>query len=206
VSKCRFGCSREFFRSLLEDDTFDERARLKPPQQAPEGVNSDARFRRVVNWIHIRLGGWRLYHLHDTGSLSPMRKTAKLHDNGFLRADGSNLAAFPYFLRDKHIDSYDLIKRAVQRVTPFFDDFRLQPRRLEPDDIKLEWRHKSSDQDFDASSLPDGTLRFIALTTLFLQPEQLRPSVILVDEPELAGCGKTIFHGQKAFKTAGRFT
>jgi predicted ATPase len=28
-------------------------------------------------------------------------------------------------------------------------------------------------------------LRFIALATLFLQPEQYRPSVILVDEPEL---------------------
>lgn len=28
-------------------------------------------------------------------------------------------------------------------------------------------------------------MRFIALTTLFLQPEEYRPSVILVDEPEL---------------------
>jgi predicted ATPase len=71
----------------------------------------------------------------------------------------------------------------VQRVAPFFDDFQLKPLRLKPDDIKLEWRHKKSDQYFDASSLSDGTLRFIALTTLFLQPE--RPPVILVDEPEL---------------------
>jgi len=35
------------------------------------------------------------------------------------------------------------------------------------------------------SSLPDGTLRFIALATLFLQPGSYQPSVILVDEPEL---------------------
>src|SRR5260370_38864896 len=42
-----------------------------------------------------------------------------------------------------------------------------------------------SDQYFDAASLSDGTLRFIVLATLFLQPEQFRPSVILVDEPEL---------------------
>jgi predicted ATPase len=33
--------------------------------------------------------------------------------------------------------------------------------------------------------LSDGTLRFIALATLFLQPVELLPSVILVDEPEL---------------------
>ena len=35
------------------------------------------------------------------------------------------------------------------------------------------------------SSLSDGTLRFMALATLFLQPKEYRPSVILVDEPEL---------------------
>jgi predicted ATPase len=78
-----------------------------------------------------------------------------------------------------------LIVRTVQLAAPFFDDFRLDPLLLKPDDIKLEWRHKRSDQYFDASSLSDGTLRFIALATLFLQPQEYRPSLILVDEPEL---------------------
>src|SRR5439155_12582784 len=89
------------------------------------------------------------------------------------------------YLQEKHQTSYSLIRRTIQRVTPFFDDFRLEPSRLKPDDIKLEWRHKSSDQYFDSSSFSDGTLRFIALATLFLQPKEYLPSVILVDEPEL---------------------
>jgi len=127
---------------------------------------------------------WRIYHFNDTSFSSPMRKTAKVDDNRFLRPDGSNLPAFLYFLREKHQGSYNLIVRTAQRVAPFFDDFRLTPLQLKPDDIRLEWRHKRSDQYFDASSLSDGTLRFIALATLFLQPEQYRPSVI-VDEPEL---------------------
>ena len=139
----------------------------------------------VAAWVRDRLGRWRLYHVHDTSSSSSMRKTAKVDDNEFFRPDASNLAAFLYYLREKHEESYDLIRRSVQRVAPFFDDFRLKPSRLKPDDIKLEWQHKKSDQYFDASSLSDGTLRFIALTTLFLQPTQYRPSVILVDEPEL---------------------
>ena len=42
-----------------------------------------------------------------------------------------------------------------------------------------------SDVYFNASSLSDGTLRFIVLATLLLQPASLRPSVILLDEPEL---------------------
>jgi predicted ATPase len=95
------------------------------------------------------------------------------------------LPAFLYYLRKKHQEAYRLIVRTVQRVAPFFEDFQLEPLQLKPDDIKLEWRHKRSDQYFDASSLSDGTLRFIALATLFLQPEKYRPSVILVDEPEL---------------------
>jgi predicted ATPase len=56
---------------------------------------------------------------------------------------------------------------------------------LAPDTIKLEWKHKNSEQYFDASALSDGTLRFIALATLFLQPDRYLPSAILVDEPEL---------------------
>ncbi len=135
--------------------------------------------------LRNRLGSWRIYHLNDTSSSSPMRKTAKVDDNRFMRPDGANLAAFLYFLHEKEEASYSLIRRTVQRVAPFFDDFRLEPLRLKPDDIKLEWRHKNSDQYFDASSLSDGTLRFIALATLFLQPKQYLPSVILVDEPEL---------------------
>jgi predicted ATPase len=126
-----------------------------------------------------------VYHLNDTSSSSPLRKTARIDDNRFLRPDGGNLPAFLYYLRKKHQEAYRLIVRTVQRVAPFFEDFQLEPLQLKPDDIKLEWRHKRSDQYFDASSLSDGTLRFIALATLFLQPEKYRPSVILVDEPEL---------------------
>ncbi len=132
-----------------------------------------------------RLFDWRIYHFEDTSFSSPMRKTARVDDNRFLRADGANLPAFLYLLHKMHKESYNLIVRTVQRVAPFFDDFRLDPLLLNPEDIKLEWRHTRSDQYFDASSLSDGTLRFIALATLFLQPEQFRPSVILVDEPEL---------------------
>jgi predicted ATPase len=127
----------------------------------------------------------RAYHLDDTSNSSRMRKTAKVDDNRFLRPDGSNLAAFLYCLQEKYKISYSLIRRTIQQVAPFFDDFNLAPSRLRPDDIKLEWRHKKSDQYFDSGSFSDGTLRFIALATLFLQPKDYLPPVILVDEPEL---------------------
>jgi len=128
---------------------------------------------------------WRAYHFHDTGPKSPLKTTNEVDDNRFLRPDGANLAAFLYYLRLKHPDSYSLIRRTIQRVAPFFEDFVLEPLRLNEKMIQLEWRHVGSEDYFDASSLSDGTLRFMALATLFLQPEELRPSIILVDEPEL---------------------
>jgi len=140
---------------------------------------------RVAGYVRQRLGSWRLYHFHDTSATSPMKKTADLNDNRYLRPDGSNLAAFLYYLQEKHEAAYGLIRRAIQETAPFFDDFQLEPSKLSPDKIRLEWRHKNSDAYFDVSSLSDGTLRYIALATLFLQPEAYRPSIILVDEPEL---------------------
>ena len=139
----------------------------------------------AVRAVREHLEGWRVYHLHDTSSTSPIRKTADVDDNRFLRHDGANLAAFLYFLRQRHEDSYDLIRRTVRLVAPFFDDFRLRPQALNEDRIRLEWRHVGWDAYFDASSLSDGSLRFIVLATLLLQPGSLRPSVILLDEPEL---------------------
>ena len=139
----------------------------------------------IERYVRTHLASWRLYHFHDTSSASPMKKTADVNDNLFLRPDGSNLAAYLYYLQTKHTSAYALIRHAVQRVAPFFEDFQLEPQRLNLEKIRLEWRHKQSDAYFDASSLSDGTLRFIALATLFLQPVNHRPSVILVDEPEL---------------------
>lgn len=158
---------------------------LKPRKDGQEAGISDPNVKRIADWVRVRMGRWRLYHVHDTSDTSPLRKTAKLNDNAFLRPDGSNLPAFLYLLQQKHETAYSLIRRTIQRVTPFFDDFLLNPDPLNEEAIRLAWRHKSSDQYFGASSLSDGTLRFIALATLFLQPEKYRPSVILVDEPEL---------------------
>ena len=90
-----------------------------------------------------------------------------------------------HLLSQRHESFYDLIRRTVQLAAPFFDDFIVVPQALNPDKIRLEWRHTGSDAYFDASSLSDGTLRFMALATLLLQPVDLRPSVILLDEPEL---------------------
>ena len=157
-----------------------------------KSAGNEAGIRRGIGWgapmeahVEALFEGRRIYHLHDTGDHSPMKKTADVHDNRYLRSDGSNLAAFLYLLRERHRDDYDTVVQVIQQAAPFFKDFDLRPENLNPHKIRLQWRHTGTDAFFDASSLSDGTLRFIALATVFLQPEEYRPAVILVDEPEL---------------------
>lgn len=132
-----------------------------------------------------RLLSWRVYQFHDTGADSPMKKTCNVDDNRYLRQDGSNLAAFLYLLRETYAPEYRTICRTVRLAAPFFEDFALEPRALNRETIRLEWRHKGSDSYFNADALSDGTLRFMALATLLLQPKELRPPLVLIDEPEL---------------------
>jgi predicted ATPase len=139
----------------------------------------------VAQIVLNHLKNWRvyLYHFHDTTTTAKMRQQGDLHDNLFFRSDASNLAAFLYLLKKRYPLNYQNIVEAVRLVAPFFEDFRLQPSRLNPEKIQLEWQHVGSDRYFNAHTFSDGTLRFIGLATLLLQPEL--PTTILLDEPEL---------------------
>ena len=138
---------------------------------------------RVAQWVLRRMNSWFVYHFHDTGRRAPAKRKGDIGDNDALRHDASNLAAFLYRLQETDRPSYDRIVDAVRSVAPFFDDFRLRPDRINPDKIQLEWKQRSSDAYFGPGALSDGTLRFICIATLLLQPEP--PSLILLDEPEL---------------------
>jgi len=146
-------------------------------------LHEQARQRRVVQHVVDYLMSCIVYHFHDTSSSARLRKTCDVNDNRTLRPDASNLAAFLYYLREVHSLHYRNIVDTVHMVAPFFKDFVLEPSRLSPQKIQLEWSHTGSDAYFNAGSLSDGSLRFICLATLLLQPTL--PSTILLDEPEL---------------------
>ena len=129
------------------------------------------------------LDSYRVYHFHDTSETAAAKGVCDLEDNQILRPQAENLAAFLYFLQVKHPDHFSLIEDTVQQIAPFFGGFQLKPSRLNESKIRLEWTENGHDGYFDATSLSDGTLRFICLATLLLQPEL--PAVVLLDEPEL---------------------
>ena len=137
----------------------------------------------VVNCVIPALRSWKVYHFHDTSSTARIKQTGDLHENGRLEPDAGNLAAFLYTLKERHSSNYGMIQYAVRRIFPRFENFALRPSPLNPDKIRLEWREHGSDYRFGPHQLSDGTLRFMGLATLLLQP--VLPSTILIDEPEL---------------------
>ena len=132
-----------------------------------------------------KMESWRVYHFDDTSKNALVKRSHGITDNNYLRFDASNLAAFLFFLKEYHTTYYNRIVKTIQLVAPFFGDFRLRPQLDNSDQIELEWVEKHSDVPFKAYRLSDGTLRFICLVTLLMQPEACKPSIILIDEPEL---------------------
>lgn len=137
----------------------------------------------IADYVLAAIRNWRVYHFHDTGPAAKMKQTGAINDNEVLHSDASNLAAFLYLLQETQFDYYRQIVETIRLVAPFFDDFVLRPSPFNQDKIRLEWQEKGADPIFGADYLSDGTLRFICLATLLLQPNL--PTTILIDEPEL---------------------
>lgn len=128
---------------------------------------------------------WRVYHFHDTSHSALVKQVHGINDNEYLRDDARNLAAFLYRLKNHHEAHYRRIIKSIQLVAPFFGDFHLRPTVDNKEKIQLEWIEAGQDVPFTTSALSDGTLRFICLATVLLQPEEFMPAAILIDEPEL---------------------
>lgn len=133
----------------------------------------------------LKKQNWRVYHFHDTGRSAKVKQEHNISNNRVLLYDAANLAAFLYRLKENYKKNYDEIVQTIQLIVPYFADFILEAQERNPEQIVLKWQQKGCDDVFNASQLSDGTLRFICLATLLLQPHELQPATIVVDEPEL---------------------
>lgn len=139
----------------------------------------------IDEYVLSAMQQWRVYHFHDTSESAYIKQPHGINDNAYLRPDARNLASFLYLLRNSYPASYQRIVKTIRLVAPFFGDFYLRPAPQNKEVIELEWFERGQDIPFKAYLLSDGTLRFMCLATVFLQPEDLQPETILVDEPEL---------------------
>jgi len=137
--------------------------------------------------IYGLLAQMRAFQFHDTTDTSRIRGPVNKADGKCLKSDGGNTAAVLYALKNtpEYQPYYNKIVNYVRRVMPDFQDFELTGYPENPWEIFLTWRKAGVDAVFSPNQLSDGTIRFIALATLLLAPEQVMPKIIVLDEPEL---------------------
>lgn len=159
-----------FFSNPFEITNFSNEAELK--------YNTSPR----ANFIREYLDSLKKYHFHDTGKESPFNLTSNINQDTFmLYSDGRNLSALLYKIREERPKAYRRIVMTIQRIAPYFNDFFLKPDQ--DGNIRLFWQDKYSSFVYGVNDLSDGTIRFIALAVLFMQP--VLPKTIIIDEPEL---------------------
>lgn len=166
-----------FFRAYPLGTGHDT-ARIRTDKSGPSATAS----RHILE----NLQTWRQYHFHDTGDTAAVKRIHAINDNIRLKPDAANLAAYLRKLKTTpaYEHSYDRIVETIRRSAPFFGSFVFRDEASEF--IELEWTERGRpDTPWKAHVLSDGTLRFICLTTLLLQPKNLLPDTLLIDEPEL---------------------
>jgi len=137
----------------------------------------------VAKSIYWMLSYCKVYQFHDSSAEGPLRQACPVETSDYLQAYGNNLPSFLYLLREHYVDSYNRIVSYVRDAVPQFQDFYLEPVG---NNISLRWKDNSAtDYVFNAHQFSDGSIRFIALATLLLQPKETMPNVIILDEPEL---------------------
>ncbi len=133
--------------------------------------------------LRAALDGIKYFHLHDTSDTAKIKLSSLVENNAYLMHDCGNLAAFLLYLQKNKAQYYSRIVKHIQAIMPQFGDFELQQRETDRY-CALNWRDKKGNF-FAAHQISDGSLRFMALATLLLQPKDTLPSIIIIDEPEL---------------------
>lgn len=124
---------------------------------------------------------WRVYHFHDTSPSAPSMGLCNMVDHDTLHGNASNLAAFLMHMEKTSPDHFFQITESIRQVAPFFGEFVL--KEVTNGQTQLLWKDRFSDLLYYPYQLSDGTLRYICLASLLLQPDP--PATIIIDEPEL---------------------
>ncbi|MDD2598111.1 MAG: AAA family ATPase [Kiritimatiellae bacterium] len=171
--------------------------KISPPSPHPQEYFLDAGGaelglgngkRKTSRILYALLSGIRTYQFHDTSDTAKIKDRGYVDDAKYLRSDAGNLAAFLRMLKEhsEYKSYYARIVRHIQTVMPQFGDFDLEPIPGNNNYVRLNWQDSSgSDYLFGPDQISDGSLRFMALATLLLQPPDLLPKFIILDEPEL---------------------
>ncbi len=177
---------QQVFKKISESKEIQQilKKQIQAEELKPDALLPDYHDPKYHESIYEAITSWRIYHFHDTGTTAKMRHYDIIENDKKLNDDAGNIAPFLLMLKNNHFEAYKKIINAIKLAIPFFDDFILEPRKFgDATKVNLSWYQKGSDYPMQPYHFSDGSIRFICLTTVLLQPNP--PETIIIDEPEL---------------------
>lgn len=156
-------------------------AQLLQPEQALLQVGSVPLGSSAVTGFHDLLSGWSLYHdiRVDLGASLRQAAVARMEDR--LAADGQNLIPVLHTLYTGSRDFKRAVDDAMRAAfSADYEELVFPPAADQRVQLRVRWRSLRTEQ--SAADLSDGTIRFLVLLAILVNPNP--PDLIAFDEPE----------------------
>lgn len=132
------------------------------------------------------LKNMRTYDFHNVGISSTFKIPGCFSKNpvqtfGRLDRNGSNLAAFLFYLKAGYPAHYRKMIPAIRFAEPSFEGFRFRSLGHNAFKAMVTWKGKDFADNLDFNQLRGATRKWLCLAALFAQPDP--PSTIILDEP-----------------------
>ena len=121
-----------------------------------------------------------VYDYFDTTLKSKIRQPNTFGTETKLLSNGENLAQILNLLKNRHSLYYEKIQKLIQKINPNFVDTSFD---FLGSLLYLVLREKELSRAVGAQHISDGTLRYLLLLTIFLNPEN--GNLLCIDEPEI---------------------
>ncbi len=113
---------------------------------------------------------------------SPVRLPQQMRPVSLPGANGEDLVACLYYLREIDPDRFEVIEDTLKTAFPDFEKLSFPP--VAAGTLAMTWKDRNFSQPFYMNQLSEGTLRFLWLATLLLSKELT--AITLIDEPEVS--------------------
>lgn len=118
----------------------------------------------------------------DVSKRAPIRLPQPVQGATLPGANGEDLVACLFTLRETDPDRFELIQETLRAGFPTFERLDFPP--IATGMLAMTWKETTRTQPFHMHQLSGGTLRFLWLVTLLMSPNL--PAITLIDEPEVS--------------------
>ncbi|UQY80552.1 AAA family ATPase [Candidatus Hepatincola sp. Av] len=177
--KLDFHLLGEFFKNVTTGTSYklvNKNNELQLAEQA-KSINECALVSQFFTKVHS-------YNFYNTKFFKKKIHTAHLNDTNSIAPEGENIAALLYYLYNNDKSNYESIVNSIRMVIKSFKDFHFEITQEKM--VILTILTYDSEDPSSLKYLSDGTLRFIFLMLLLNLPLDMRPSLLLLEEPEIA--------------------